>query len=201
VARDENFIQFADAVAASGLASASCDLAAMSKIEEQRQQLVHKLGENIQLRRAEFMEASGSVSAYNHGARIGVLVALDRDNAELGRDIAMHIAAMNPQAVDENDLDISVIEKEREIFSEQARQSGKPEEIIAKMVEGRVSKFKKEVCLVSQPFVRDPDQTIGDLLTAAGASILAFERFEVGEGIEKEVVDFAEEVRAQVQGD
>lgn len=201
VGRDENFLGFASTVVEAGLSAASADVKEMSEIEETRQQLVQKLGENIQIRRAELIESIGCVAAYNHGSRIGVLVALDKDNEALGKDIAMHVAAMNPQSIDESDLDSAVIEKEREIFSDQARQSGKPDNIIEKMVEGRIAKFKKEVCLVNQPFVRDPDHTIGQLLTAADASIVAMQRFEVGEGIEKEVVDFAEEVRAQVQGD
>lgn len=201
VGRDENFLGFANMVAEKALSAESADVMSMTDVEEQRQQLVHKLGENIQIRRAELIEATGCVAAYNHGSRIGVLVALDKDNETLGKDVAMHVAAMNPQSVDESDLDPALIAKERDIFSEQARQSGKPDNIVEKMVEGRIAKFKKEVCLVHQPFVRNPDQTIGQLLTAGDASILAMERFEVGEGIEKEVVDFAEEVRAQVQGD
>lgn len=201
VGRDENFLNFASTVVEAGLSAASADVKVMPNIEEARQQLVQKLGENIQIRRAELIESIGCVAAYNHGSRIGVLVALDKDNEALGKDIAMHVAAMNPQSIDESDLDSAVIEKEREIFSDQARQSGKPDNIIEKMVEGRIAKFKKEVCLVNQPFVRNPDQTIGQLLSAADASIVAMQRFEVGEGIEKEVVDFAEEVRAQVQGD
>ncbi len=201
VARDENFTKFANAVADKGLAAATDDIASLDGIEEQRQQLVHTIGENVQLRRAAFVTATGCIAAYNHGVRIGVLVALDNDNETLGKDVAMHVAALNPQALDENAMDPAVIAKEREIFAENARQSGKPDNIIEKMVDGRIQKFLKEACLVSQPFVRDPDQTIGALLKAGGANITSYVRFEVGEGIEKETVDFAAEVRAQVQGD
>lgn len=201
VGRDESFLNFANMVAEEALSAQTSDIMSMTGIEEQRQQLVQKIGENIQVRRAELIEATGCVTAYNHGSRIGVLVALDKDNVALGKDVAMHVAAMNPQSIDESDLDPATIAQERDIFSEQARQSGKPDNIVEKMVEGRIAKFKKEVCLVNQTFIRNPDQTIAQLLSADQASVLAMERFEVGEGIEKEVVDFAEEVRAQVQGD
>lgn len=201
VARDESFKAFAAMVVEKGLAAQSDSFAKLEGVEEARQQLAHKLGENIQLRRAHYMTAPGAVYAYNHGSRIGVLVGLDVANEELGKDIAMHVAALNPQAINESNLDQALLAKEREIVSDQARQSGKPENIIEKMVEGRIAKYIKEVCLVDQPFVKDNDQTIGALLTKAGMTVTDFVRFEAGEGIEKEVVDFAEEVRAQVEGE
>ncbi|PHQ78185.1 MAG: elongation factor Ts [Coxiella sp. (in: Bacteria)] len=200
VSRDESFNAFANSVAEKGLELKANSVDALG-VEDERQQLAHTLGENLQLRRVAYLESTGCVATYNHGSRIGVLVALDKANDALGKDIAMHVAALNPQAIDESNLDPDAIAKEREIFSEQARESGKPDNIIVKMVEGRVAKFIKETCLVGQPFVRDPDQTVGTLLKSDDATVTAFMRFEVGEGIEKEVVDFAEEVRAQVQGE
>lgn len=207
VGRDESFLAFAKSAAEAGLAGKIQTVEALSEaglaegsVEDKRQTLVHQLGENIQLRRVEWLESTGCVAAYSHGSRIGVLVALDVDQPELGKDIAMHIAAMNPQAIDESALSKAVIEKEREIFIAQVKDSGKPDNIIEKMVDGRIQKFMKETCLVSQPFVRDTSQTVGQLLAAKQATVQAFIRFEVGEGIEKETVDFAEEVKAQVKG-
>ena len=201
VARDESFNAFAQFVAKESLLAKATDFATLPAIEEARQVLAHKLGENIQLRRAVILESSGCVATYNHGSRIGVLVALDKDDHALGQDIAMHIAASNPQAIDESGIDPMLIEKEREIFKAQAEQSGKSGEIIDKMVDGRIAKFKKEICLLDQPFVRNPDQTVAALLKAAGAKVTAFARYEVGEGIEKEIVDFAKEVHAQIKGE
>ena len=198
VARDESFNAFAQFVATESLLAKATDFSTLPAVEEARQQLAHQLGENIQLRRAVILEASGCVAAYNHGSRIGVLVALDKADEALGQDIAMHIAASNPQSIDGTDIDPLLIEKEREIFRAQAEQSGKPADIIDKMIDGRIAKFVKEICLLDQPFVRNPDQTVAALLKASGAKVIAFARYEVGEGIEKEVVDFAEEVRAQV---
>ncbi len=201
VARDESFNAFAQHVAATGLAAGSEDFAQLAGIEEARQQLAHKLGENVQLRRAKFMKIpEGAIYAYNHGSRIGVLIALNQKNPELGKDIAMHIAALNPQALDGSAVDPALLEKEREIITDQARQTGKPDALIAKMVEGRIAKYIKEICLVDQPFVRDSEQTVGQLLAKQGAAVYEFARFEAGEGIEKEVVDFAQEVQSQVSG-
>jgi elongation factor Ts len=160
---------------------------------------VSKLGENIQVRRVAFV-AEGHIGHYCHGDRIGVLVALDVNNPSLAKDIAMHIAASNPAAVYPEEISKELIEKEKEIFIAQASESGKPMDIIQKMVEGRVSKFLKEISLTCQPFVKNPDQTVAELLTANKAKILRFVRFEVGEGIVKEEANFAEEVMAQVQG-
>lgn len=210
VARDENFRGFVDQLAVRGLEieASSVDVllnasekeGAPKTLEEARAELVVTIGENIQLRRVALLEANGTVGAYCHGGRIGVLVALDKDEPELAKDIAMHVAAMNPQAVDSYNVSEDIIEKEKEIFSAQAKESGKPDNIIEKMVTGRIAKFLKEVCLVDQAFIKDQDQTVGKLLKDNGASVLSFVRFEVGEGIEKETVDFAEEVQAQIKG-
>lgn len=211
VARDENFRRFADQVVQRGLAtrsdSAESLLAASFEegnaktIEEARAELVAKIGENVQLRRAVCITSEGTIGAYSHGDRIGVITALDKSETDLATDIAMHIAAMNPQAIDSDNVSPDLIAKERDIFSSQAKESGKPDNIIEKMVEGRIAKFLKEICLVDQPFVKNPDQTIAQLLKAGNAAVTNFIRFEVGEGIEKEVVDFAEEVHAQIKGE
>ena len=170
-------------------------------IETARSALVQKIGENIQVRRAYTLDASdGLVSAYVHSGKIGVLVSLKGGNDELGKDVAMHVAAANPLVVDPSQVDQATLDKEREIYSAQAADSGKPAEIVAKMVEGRVNKFLKEVSLVDQPFVKDPDTTVGKLVKGAGAEVAGFIRIEAGEGIEKEEVDFASEVMAQARG-
>jgi len=210
VARDENFLAFANMVATRGMEEGVETIDALSvlpaekgqsnTIEQMRESLVQKIGENIQVRRVGKLATSGCVGLYLHGARIGVMVAIDQDDEELARDVAMHIAATNPQAINEDDLPASIVEREREIFISQARESGKPDDIIEKMIVGRMNKFVKEVCLLGQPFIKNPDQTVAQLLKEKNAQVLAFERFEVGEGIEKETVDFAEEVRAQVEG-
>ncbi len=210
VARDTGFQTFATICATRGLAANADSVDALlalpaadgadKTIEQTRQELVTKIGENIQVRRIASLQADGCVGAYTHGSRIGVLVAIDIDDRDLARDLAMHIAATSPLAIDESGLNDDVIAKEREIFAAQAKESGKPDDIIEKMVTGRIAKFVKEVCLIQQPFIKDPDQTITALLKAKNAKVLNFVRFEVGEGIEKETVDFAEEVRAQVEG-
>jgi elongation factor Ts len=143
------------------------------------------------------MPAQGAVHSYSHGVRIGVLVDLSGGDETLGRDLAMHIAATNPVCLSEAQMPADLLAKEREIAEAQARESGKPDNIIEKMVEGRMRKFLAESTLVGQPFVKDPDTTVGKLLQARGATVNAFARFEVGEGIEKKVEDFREEVMAQ----
>ncbi len=210
VARDSGFKQFAATVAQRGLETEAPDSQALlgspvsegdaQTLEQLRQDLIVRIGENIQLRRVALLSSTKMVGAYKHGDRIGVLVSIDQDNAELAKDIAMHVAATNPQAIDVDSVPADIIEREREIFSAQAKESGKPDNIIEKMVTGRIAKFMKKVCLVSQPFVKNPDQTVGDLLKACNANVTGFVRFEVGEGIEKQTQDFAEEVKAQVQG-
>lgn len=202
VARDDNFSAFADRVIAAAAAAESCDVAALmaGELEDARSALVQKIGENISVRRIVKVDAP-VVGAYVHSnERIGVLIGLDGGSAELAKDIAMHVAAVNPLVVNPDDVDPAVIEKEKEIFVAQAENSGKPAEIIEKMIGGRVRKFLAEVSLVEQPFVKNPDQTVGQLAAAAGAKVTAMARFEVGEGIEKEEVDFAAEVMAQARG-
>lgn len=209
VAKNDDFIAFANDVAACVLGSSVAtveELLALTlpsagiSIDERRKELVAKLGENINVRRFERYAASAGVSAsYLHGTRIGVLVELTGGDLALGKDIAMHVAASRPICVDESGVPADSIAKEREIFSAQAEASGKPANIIEKMVEGRIKKFLGEVTLVGQPFVKDPDQTVGALLKNKGATVVRFTRFEVGEGIEKEESNFAEEVMAQVR--
>ena len=207
VAKDENFIAFAEAVGACLLASSAADVDALASeslvdgrsVEEARTELITKVGENISVRRFGRIEAADHLGSYAHGARIGSIVSLKGGNDELARDIAMHIAATNPVCVDESGVPSDTLERERRIFAEQAAESGKPPEIVEKMVNGRVAKFLKEITLIGQPFVKDPDTTIGKLLKTAGAEVTGFVRFEVGEGIEKKKENFAEEVLNQVR--
>lgn len=210
VARKEEFQDFARAVAQCVLKASPADLDALmalpmqegdESVEDMRRSLIATIGENITVRRFVRRQASsGNMSSYLHGVRIGVLVDVEGGDATLARDVAMHIAASNPQCVDESGVPQDMLDKEKEIFSAQAEASGKPAEIIEKMVSGRIRKFLGEITLVGQPFVKDPDQTVGKLLQAAGASVSSFDRFELGEGIEKKSENFAEEVMAQVQG-
>lgn len=171
-----------------------------ASIEETRKALVAKVGENMSVRRFECVTTEGHLGVYMHGARIGVIVEMAGGDASLGKDIAMHVAASRPVCVAEKDVPQADIDKEKEIFVAQAADSGKPAEIIEKMVNGRVKKFLKEIVLLGQPFVKDPDQTVEQLLKKADASVKQFVRYEVGEGIEKKSENFADEVMAQVQG-
>ena len=206
VAKDDNFQAFADAVLAVIAAErpesveslSTLQLESGQTVEEARQALIAKVGENIQLRRFEIMHSNAAIACYLHGARIGVLVDSSADE-ELARDIAMHIAAVNPQFVDRDAVPDEFVEKEKRILIAQAESSGKPPEIIEKMIQGRLNKFLAEVTLTGQPFVKDPDQTVAQLLSAAGAEVHGFIRFEVGEGIEKKVEDFAAEVASQLK--
>jgi len=207
VAKDENFSAFADKVAALVLARRPADLDELmatdldgQTVEEARKALIAKVGENIGVRRFQVVPADGNTGVYSHGARIGSVVALDGGDAELARDLAMHVAASNPACISEEDVDPEQLASERRILTEQARDSGKPAEIIEKMVEGRLRKWLAEITLVGQPFVKDPDVTVGKLLDKAGATVKRFVRYEVGEGIEKKEENFAEEVMAQIQG-
>ena len=190
------------------LATGETDVAALAAqsagdgrtVEAARTELVQKVGENISVRRAQLVESGGPMSFYTHGARIGAIVALEGGDEDLARDIAMHVAAINPVCIDEAGVPAETLETEKRIFTEQAQASGKPAEIIEKMVTGRVAKFLKEITLLGQPFVKDPDLTVGKLLKGADAKVVSFVRFEVGEGIEKKADNFVEEVMAQVQG-
>jgi len=205
VAKDDNFQAFADQVLmviaeqqpASVEQLASLQLESGQSVEEARQALIAKVGENIQVRRFQRVESNASIASYAHGARIGVLVDSSAD-ADLARDIAMHIAAVNPQFVDQNAIPAEFVEKEKGILIAQAESSGKPAEIIEKMIQGRLDKFLAEVTLMGQPFVKDPDQKVSKLLANAGAEVNSFIRYEVGEGIEKKVEDFAAEVASQL---
>ena len=208
VAKDENFANFAEAVADAALGFGDTDVAAFGdskladgrSVETARKELVAKVGENISVRRIAFVESNGVIGHYTHGSKIGAAVAVDGGDEELARDIAMHVAATNPTCIDESGVPAETLESERRILTEQAKDSGKPDDIIEKMVNGRIAKFLKEITLVGQPFVKDPDTTVGKLLKDAGATVTAFVRFEVGEGIEKKEDNFVEEVMAQVKG-
>jgi elongation factor Ts len=206
VTKSEDFTAFADAVVQCVLEEKPADLDALNAltlgdsgdtVQVTRDNLVAKIGENINIRRFEITETEGSIGAYLHGTRIGVLVNLKGGDATLARDIAMHIAASRPVCVSEDEVSADILDKEKEIFSAQAAESGKPAEIIEKMVSGRIKKFIGEITLNGQPFIKNPDQTVGQLLSDAGASVTSFTRFEVGEGIEKKQEDFAAEVEAQ----
>jgi len=206
VAKDENFLTFVNAVADAVLTSGQADVASLAKdsladgqtVEGARTELVNKVGENISVRRIAQISHEGPISHYIHGAKIAAVVALEGGDEGLARDVAMHIAATNPDCVDETGVPAETLENERRILTEQAQDSGKPPEIIEKMVNGRVAKFLKEITLVGQPFVKDPDVTVGKLLHTAGAKVVSFTRFEVGEGIEKKVENFADEVMKQI---
>jgi elongation factor Ts len=204
VARDENFLAFVNKVVDAAFTGKQTDVAALmaGELESDRESLVQKIGENIGVRRIELVSAAaGVVGAYVHGNnRIAVLVELKGGDQDLAKDVAMHVAAVNPQVVSPDDMPEEVLVKEKEIFTAQAQDSGKPPEIIEKMIGGRIKKFLAENSLVEQAFVKDPDQTVGQLVAAAGAEVASFVRFEVGEGIEVEKVDFAEEVAAQLRG-
>ncbi len=207
-ARDTNFTGFADAVVNAALNSTTTDIDALSSqtlqdgttIEQARQQLVAKIGENIKLRRVARLHCdSGVVGYYLHGSRIGVMVAVKNGNEALAKDIAMHIAASKPLVVSRDQVSTDAIENEREIFTAQAKESGKPQDIIDKMIEGRINKFVDEVSLLGQPYVKDPNVKVGQLLKEKNAEVISFIRFEVGEGIEKKEDNFVEEVMAQVR--
>ncbi|CEG57132.1 translation elongation factor Ts [Legionella fallonii] len=208
VARDENFTDFANKVAQVALNTSVTDITALSNqilsagtsVEQARQQLVAKIGENIKLRRIERMHTEGGVIGYYlHGSRIGVMVGLKNGDEDLAKDIAMHIAASKPVVVSRDQVPADAIENERDIFTAQAKESGKPQEIIDKMIEGRINKFIDEVSLLGQPYVKDPNIKVGQLLKEKNAEVTSFVRYEVGEGIEKKEDNFVEEVMAQVR--
>ncbi len=208
VAREQDFRAFAQAVAECALTRRPADLAALGQapltggetVEERRRNLIAKIGENISVRRFAVLGSSGHLGAYLHGTRIGALVALEGGTANLAHDLAMHVAASNPRYATAAQVPAEVVAREREILTSQAQGEGKPPEIVAKMVEGRLRKGLAEITLAGQAFVKDPDLTVEKLLKGAGARVLAFERFEVGAGIEKKQEDFVAEVMAQVKG-
>jgi len=208
VAKGDAFVGFANTVAnialSSGVSTAEALLDAViddgNTVEHSRKELIAKIGENITVRRVCRVESEDVVGAYMHGNRIGVLTGLVGGDEELAKDISMHIAANKPVCVSADNVPAEVIEKEKEIFTAQAAESGKPAEIIEKMIGGRINKFLKEITLVGQPFVKDPDQTVEKLLASKGATVAEFYRLEVGEGIEKKEEDFVAEVMAQAKG-
>jgi len=204
VAKGDEFKTFADEVAQIVLASGHVDVEAVlnekmangQTVDERRREMVGKIGENMAIRRAEIIETSGQIGQYQHCEKIGVVVAMDGGDDALIRDIAMHVAAAKPSAISVDDVDQEMVEKERKFQIEQAQESGKPAEIIEKMIEGRMRKYLQEITLLGQAFVKDPDQSVEKLLKASGASVNNFVRLEVGEGIEIEETNFADEVAA-----
>lgn len=208
VGNGDHFKEFTDAITELALSSGVTTTQALLEqnlnsgtVEGARKALIAKIGENINIRRLERIESSqGKVFHYLHGNRIGVIVDVASIDEETGRGLAMHIAASKPVCVSEDQVDTTLLDKEREIFSAQAEASGKPPQIIEKMVEGRLKKYLKEVTLLGQPYIKDPDLSVAELLSKANGTITGFVRFEVGEGIEKVQDNFAEEVMAQVRG-
>ena len=206
VAKDENFVNFANEVACVSLESEVTDVQLIadlemknSSVEAARTELVQKVGENITIRRSTLVKHDGILGTYSHGARIGSIVALDGGDAALARDIAMHVAAMKPICIDENEVPSEMLETEKRIFTEQAADSGKPPEIIEKMIEGRIKKFLKEITLLGQAFIKEDKKSVGQLLKDSNAKVILFKRYEVGEGIEKKVENFADEVMKQIE--
>lgn len=201
VARDEGFLGFVGRVADAAFAAKSDDVAALmaGELESAREALVQKIGENIGVRRIAIVSGE-NVGAYVHSNnRIAVLVAVSGANAEVAKDVAMHVAAVNPQVISKEDMPAEVIQKEKEIILAQPDMASKPAEIAEKMVAGRINKFLAENSLLEQAFVKNPDQKVGEMVKAAGGSVVTFARLEVGEGIEVEKVDFAAEVAAQLK--
>ena len=207
VAKDANFLAFTDSVAANALAATSDDVEALmatdfdgSSLESARQALVTKIGENVQVRRMTRMTGCDNIGAYVHGGHIGVLVDLEGGDEDVARDIAMHIAALNPAFIDVDDVPADVLEKEKQFLIAQAADSGKSADIIEKMVSGRMRKHLSSITLLGQDFVKDGDMTVAQLLKQNNASVKSFTRLVVGEGIEKKVDNFADEVMQQVKG-
>ncbi len=210
VSGGDDFLSFVTAIAKTALANKPADIAALSgmtldgsseTIEEARKAKIAKIGENMQLRRFEILETTtGTFGSYLHGLRMGVLVEMEGGSDELIKDVAMHIAASNPLCISEADVPADVLDKEKDILRAQALESGKPADIVEKMLAGRIRKYLAEITLLGQSFVKDPDKTIETLLSDAGATVNKFVRYEVGEGIEKKSENFADEVMAQVNG-
>ena len=197
-AKDANFQRFVSTVTEKVFDAGSSAIESLG-LESEREALVQKIGENISIRRAQIIEDDGQVLEYIHtNGKIGVLVAMQGGTTELGKDVAMHIAAMNPIVLSPENVPADLVSKEREIYAAQAQESGKPPEIVAKMIDGRIKKYLSEISLLEQVFVKDSDKKVGTLLKSEGASLSRFVRFEVGEGIEKEGEDFAAEVHKQL---
>lgn len=211
VAKGDEFNAFCEAVSRLILEHQPADLDALMRlpmrlgdketVQERQQQLTAKIGEKVVVRRFTLTSAKGTLGTYLHGnRRIGVMVELEGGEPSLAKDIAMHVAASRPVCVSETQVPAEMLEKEKEVLTAQAQQSGKPADIIEKMVQGRLRKFFEEVTLLGQPFVKDTEVSVGQLLKKAGASARSFTRFEVGEGLEKKAENFAAEVMAQVRG-
>ena len=207
VAKDDNFGKFSEHIGQCILTDMPGDMDALMEIsasgntlEVTRQALVAKMGENISVRRFDILESNKIVGSYVHMARIGVLIEINGGDETLARDLAMHAAATSPHYVSAADIAEGAVNKEREILTAQAEKENKPAHIVERIVEGKLRKYLNEITLVGQPFVKDPDKTVGTLLSEAGASVLRFLRYEVGEGIQKKQDDFAQEVRAQASG-
>lgn len=204
VGKSDEFNEFANAAAQAALDSNAADIDSLlaakmadgKTVDERRRELIAKIGENMSIRRFEIIETSGAIGTYRHGDKIGVVVNLEGGDETFGRDLAMHVAASRPIAIDASGVDAETIERERAIAQTKADESGKPANIVEKMVEGAIRKFMEEVTLLSQPFVKDPDTTVGNLLKKNSVTVKHFVRLEVGEGIVKETVDFAAEVAA-----
>ncbi|SMN14823.1 Translation elongation factor Ts [uncultured Candidatus Thioglobus sp.] len=209
VTKGDAFIDFVDTLGALALKTKPANIEEFmtqtlsngDSLEKSREDIVAKVGENVSVRRVQTITVdSGVIGAYKHGERIAVLAVLEGGNEALAKDIAMHVAATRPECITEDELDDSLLEREKAIFVEQARESGKPDNIIEKMIGGRMKKFINEVTLYGQAFVKDPDTTVGALAKKNNATVVSFIRYEVGEGIEKKEENFAEEVAAQMKG-
>ncbi|SMN12074.1 Translation elongation factor Ts [uncultured Candidatus Thioglobus sp.] len=207
VTKGDVFIGFVDALGELALKTQPADIDEFmtqtmedgTPLNTAREEIVASTGENVAIRRVQTIQANGGViGVYKHGERIAVMTALEGGDEALAKDISMHIAASKPECITEDELSADLVEREKAIFVEQARESGKPDNIIEKMIVGRMKKFVNEVTLSGQPFVKDPDTTVGTLLKANNASVKSFVRFEVGEGIEKKEENFADEVMAQI---
>jgi elongation factor Ts len=212
VAREKDFLSFAAAVAKAALESRASDVEALlaaklpsgQTVDEARRELIARIGENIGVRRFEIIRSDAPLATYSHGTRIGVVVVLQGGDDALGRDLAMHVAAINPMYLSADDVPADQVAKEKEIFVAQVAQdpkaAGKPAEIVVKMVDGKIRKFLGEITLLGQPFVKDDKLAVGDVLKKANAKVVRFVRYEVGAGIEKKQENFAEEVAAAVRG-
>ena len=209
VTKGDAFINFVDTLGALALKTKPANIEEFmtqtlengDSLEKSREDIVAKVGENVSIRRVQTIAVdTGVIGAYKHGERIAVLAVLDGGDETLAKDIAMHVAATRPECITEDELDSDLLEREKAIFVEQARESGKPDNIIEKMIVGRMKKFVNEVTLYGQAFVKDPDTTVGALAKANNATVTSFVRYEVGEGIEKKEENFADEVAAQMKG-
>ena len=208
VAKGDAFIDYVNTLGALALKTEPADIDEFmtqsldngDSLEKSREDIVAKIGENITIRRVQTIKTDGVIGAYKHGDKIAVVTTLEGGDEALAKDVAMHIAASKPECIAEEDVSDEILEREKAIFVEQARESGKPEEIIEKMIVGRMKKFVGEITLHGQAFVKDPDTTVGKLLSSNNAKVNSFVRFEVGEGIEKKEENFADEVMAQING-